>query len=125
MIILTGQQNNRHCATPAQRFTQQFHAIMLAKAVVEEINIVPTPFHLHQSSVIGRHPLQDILSPADLGQQIASEDIIVFVVIYQQDFYRRIIHTSLHCHHPVAQRYLTSIGPGSSPPQPVSQRSLA
>src|SRR5207248_8159935 len=55
--------------------------------IVEQPDIIVISRYPPERLVIARHPVQHIPRMADLGEEIAREEVVVFVVLDQQHLY--------------------------------------
>src|SRR5450432_3051394 len=88
MVALPGQQNHRRPAVERLRFTQQFQTRPLAETIIQQTNIVFTTPDGGEPVIVIVDPVKVIAAVANPGNQIAGDDVVIFIIIYQQDFGR-------------------------------------
>ena len=87
-LSLAGQQNHGRLAVPPEALADQFQAVPLAEPVVDQDQIVLVGADDFDGLVEVGHPLQNEVGLGNLGEKVASEDVVVLVVIDQQDSYQ-------------------------------------
>lgn len=93
MVALPGQQNHRQAVVERLRFPQQFKPRPAAQAIVQQTDVVHLTPEGGQGVIVIVHPLQLITMIPDFRNQIASDDIIILIVIHQQDSDAGVRHT--------------------------------
>src|SRR5258706_532059 len=83
-VALTGEQDDRAQAAGGARLAQNFQAVVLAEAVVDEINVMLPLAHRLGRLVERGDPTEAKAGSSAVGEKIAGEDVIVFVVFDQQ-----------------------------------------
>ena len=85
VVALSGQQNHRQPVIQGFGFAQEFKPRPAAEAIVQQADVVFVAVNGGQGGIIIVHPLQLIAAIPDFGNQIARDDVIIFIVIHQQD----------------------------------------
>ena len=76
-------------------FSQEIQTSAFTQAVVEQEDVILVTAHLLQCGIIGHDPFQVITYTVNIRKEITGNDIIVFVILYQQYPYSFLFHMSL------------------------------
>jgi len=83
-IAQAGQQDHRRGAAAGDGRVDQPEAVEPSQAVVDQVEVVPTPRHFFQPGFGIGEPVEHEPDVRDVGQQVARQNVIVLVVVDQQ-----------------------------------------
>jgi len=92
VLARPGKQDDRRLATAVQGGAQQINAVAGAQTVVDQADIVLVESHCVQPLLKSLDPVQSEALAGHVGEEIASDDVIILVIFNQQNFDQTHVH---------------------------------
>jgi len=86
VVVLRREENDRQLEAPRARLAQQLDPVVLAEAVVNQADLGAVRLDCPERLAVCGDPGRIELIGADLGEQVADQDVVVLVVINDQHF---------------------------------------